>query len=55
MNACSLVIEVEVVTPRMYIECSIIHEAPSTYVPLLEKNDIELLSCEGNTLDCKIK
>lgn len=55
MNARSLVIEAEVVTPRMYIECSIVHEAPIPHTPLLEKNGNELLSSEGNTLNCKIK
>ena len=54
MNACSLVIEAEVITPRMYIECSIIHET-FNYTPLLENDGYELLLADGNTLNCKIK
>lgn len=55
MNARSLVIEAEVITQRMYIECSIIHEAPNSHTPLLDANGNELLSSEGNTLNCKIE
>ena len=50
-----MTISVEVVSSRISIECSIIHEQPNNYYPLLDKNGNELLTSEDKKLNAKIE